>query len=238
MKVNLWLFPALLACVNFKQSTSAVSEGYLTGVLDLSYEECFRNGTCESVTQFVKDKATPFVSPWQEVIDQAEDLRNLPSRTKRWIFGVDNRLRIRAPFTQTHPFSSTVAISTGDENVVTCSGIALSRYLILTAAHCLLSPSGKLKLGKKRITSHFHVSLRDEGPTLETLDFTIRIGSTAPTFLYFDLYLNTAYAAHYVYVTFMRLGCSIKVIHCDGVFLYVLELASCVHRAIGLEILN
>ena len=38
----------------------------------------------------------------------------------------------------------------------------------------------------------------DEGPMLEMLDFTIRIGST-PTFLYFDLYLNTAYAAHYVY---------------------------------------
>ena len=28
--------------------------------------------------------------------------------------------------------------------------------------------------------------LSDEGPTLETLDFTIRIGST-PTFSYFDL---------------------------------------------------
>ena len=39
--------------------------------------------------------------------------------------------------------------------------------------------------------------LSDEGPTLETLDHTIHIGST-PTFLYFDLYLNTAYAAHYV----------------------------------------
>ena len=37
---------------------------------------------------------------------------------------------------------------------------------------------------------------------LETLDHTIRIGST-PTFLYFDLYLYSAYAAHYVYVTFM-----------------------------------
>ena len=35
---------------------------------------------------------------------------------------------------------------------------------------------------------------------LETLDYTIRIGST-PTILYFDLYLNTAYAAHYVYFT-------------------------------------
>ena len=40
--------------------------------------------------------------------------------------------------------------------------------------------------------------LSDEGPTLETLDHTIRIGST-PTFLYFDLYLYSAYAAHYVY---------------------------------------
>ena len=30
--------------------------------------------------------------------------------------------------------------------------------------------------------------LSDEGPMLETLDYTIRIGST-PTFLYFDLYI-------------------------------------------------
>ena len=34
---------------------------------------------------------------------------------------------------------------------------------------------------------------------LETLDYTIRIGST-PTFLYFDLYLYSTYAAHYVYI--------------------------------------
>ena len=40
----------------------------------------------------------------------------------------------------------------------------------------------------------------DEGPKLETLDFTIHIDST-PTFLYFNLYLNTAYAGHYVYFT-------------------------------------
>ena len=39
--------------------------------------------------------------------------------------------------------------------------------------------------------------LSDEGPTLETLNFTFHIGCT-PTFLYFDLYLNTAYSAHYV----------------------------------------
>ena len=42
------------------------------------------------------------------------------------------------------------------------------------------------------------IFLSDEGPMLETLDYTIRIGST-PTFLYFDLYLYSAYAAHCVY---------------------------------------
>ena len=37
---------------------------------------------------------------------------------------------------------------------------------------------------------------------LETLDYTIRIGST-PTFLYFDLYLYSAYAAHIRLSTFL-----------------------------------
>ena len=41
--------------------------------------------------------------------------------------------------------------------------------------------------------------LSDEGPMLETLDYTIRIGKT-PTFLYFNLYLYSAYAAHYVHL--------------------------------------
>ena len=40
----------------------------------------------------------------------------------------------------------------------------------------------------------FHISICIwTMPSLETLDFTFYIGST-PTFLYFDLYLNTAYA--------------------------------------------
>ena len=39
---------------------------------------------------------------------------------------------------------------------------------------------------------------------LETLDYTIRIGST-PTFLYFDLYLYSAYAGHYVYFEVLSL---------------------------------
>ena len=41
------------------------------------------------------------------------------------------------------------------------------------------------------------VSLWPEEPTLKTSDFTFYIGSTA-TFLYFDLYLYIAYAAHYI----------------------------------------
>ena len=43
-------------------------------------------------------------------------------------------------------------------------------------------------------------SERNEGSMLETLDYTIRIGST-PTFLYFDLYLYSTYVGHYVYLT-------------------------------------
>ena len=46
-----------------------------------------------------------------------------------------------------------------------------------------------------RSTLHF-MFLSDEGPTLEAVDFAFYIGST-PTFLYFDLNLNTAYAEHY-----------------------------------------
>ena len=41
--------------------------------------------------------------------------------------------------------------------------------------------------------------LSDEGPMLETLDYTIRIGSTT-TILYFDFHPYSAYAAHYVYM--------------------------------------
>ena len=44
----------------------------------------------------------------------------------------------------------------------------------------------------------YFVFLSDEEPSLETLDYTIRIGST-PTISYFNLYLYFAYAAHYVY---------------------------------------
>ena len=41
---------------------------------------------------------------------------------------------------------------------------------------------------------------------LETLDYTIRNGST-PTFLYLDLYLYSAYAAHYVYLNIETFVC-------------------------------
>ena len=44
------------------------------------------------------------------------------------------------------------------------------------------------------------MSLSDEVSAIETLEFTVRSGS-APTFLLFNLCLNTANAAHYVYFT-------------------------------------
>ena len=46
----------------------------------------------------------------------------------------------------------------------------------------------------------YSMFLSDGRPTLETLYLTIRIGST-PTFLYFNLYLYTAYAAHYRFIS-------------------------------------
>ena len=48
--------------------------------------------------------------------------------------------------------------------------------------------------------NNYFLFLSDERPMLETLDYTIRIGST-PTILYFDLYLYSTYAAHYVNFT-------------------------------------
>ena len=49
----------------------------------------------------------------------------------------------------------------------------------------------------------YFLFLSDEGPMLETLDYTIHIGST-PTVLYLELYLYSAYVLyvpHYVYQT-------------------------------------
>ena len=53
---------------------------------------------------------------------------------------------------------------------------------------------------------------------LETLDYTIRIGSI-PTFLYFDLYLYSAYAAHFVYriTYFVSRSVGVKVVSGIGV---------------------
>ena len=56
--------------------------------------------------------------------------------------------------------------------------------------------SNVLSVGPSSEKNMRTVSGSDEGPTLETLEFTIRIGSI-PTFSHFDLYL---YAAHYVYL--------------------------------------
>ena len=46
----------------------------------------------------------------------------------------------------------------------------------------------------------YFLFLYDEGQTLETLDFTVCIGNT-PTFSFFDSYIYSTYAAHYVYLT-------------------------------------
>ena len=53
----------------------------------------------------------------------------------------------------------------------------------------------------------------NEGTTLETLDFTIRIDST-PTFLYFYLYLYCAYAAYHVYFISRKHEESMKKAYC------------------------
>ena len=67
-----------------------------------------------------------------------------------------------------------------------------------------LSYINSLTYFQQKINFIYFLFLSDEGPMLEALDYTIRIGST-PTFLYFDLYLYSAYAAHYVYFTFSLL---------------------------------
>ena len=56
--------------------------------------------------------------------------------------------------------------------------------------------------------------LSDEGPTLETLYFTVRIGST-PTFLYFDLYLYTLPTHHVTFVYSLVLLWSVNVQRSD-----------------------
>ena len=64
---------------------------------------------------------------------------------------------------------------------------------------------------------------------LETLDYTIRIGST-PTFLYFDLYLYSAYAAHFVYIKFQSLlslgAAAINLLFTISSFLLMLKIRS------------
>ena len=56
--------------------------------------------------------------------------------------------------------------------------------MFLSDEEMFLSDEEMFLWGNKPILNSF---LSDEGPMLERLDYTIRIGST-PTFLYFDLY--------------------------------------------------
>ena len=65
----------------------------------------------------------------------------------------------------------------------------------------------------------------DEGPMLETLDYTIRIGST-PTFLYFDLYL---YSARLKYIQDEKIGFTYPIytnLACKGIRFHGFKLQS------------
>ena len=74
------------------------------------------------------------------------------------------------------------------------------RVLFLERYH-LWCKTSKMSTGESLLMTenNFVMFLSDEEPMLETLDYTIRIGST-PAFLYFDLYLYSAYATYYVYL--------------------------------------
>ena len=78
--------------------------------------------------------------------------------------------------------------------------------LLLCICYCFSHLIGLFSLTRLSLLYKFtrffiyFLFLSDEGPMLETLDYTIRIGST-PNFLYFDLYFYSAYAARYVYLT-------------------------------------
>ena len=74
--------------------------------------------------------------------------------------------------------------------------------LLCIIMNLLLFLSSDWLIFSTRFLNLFSVSLWRRA-TLETLDFTICIGST-PTFLYFDLYLYSAYAAHYGYFSLYR----------------------------------
>ena len=81
--------------------------------------------------------------------------------------------------------------------------------------------------------SIYFLFLSDEGPMLETLDYTIRIGST-PIILYFDFYLYSAYAAHYVYLyraTLMSCGTAKHVsLDCNiYIYIYIYIYIICIH---------
>ena len=73
---------------------------------------------------------------------------------------------------------------------------------------------------------------------LETLDYTIRIGST-PTFLYFDLYLYSAYAARYVYelqlAPLLWDSTWVRYIQCYDIFL---DFATLIYKWYGIHIYN
>ena len=68
---------------------------------------------------------------------------------------------------------------------------------------------------------------------LETLDYTIRIGSTQ-TFLYFDLYLYrlySVYAAHYIYFTYWFVNILLfrSIVYCIGSVFKSIQIKICLN---------
>ena len=89
------------------------------------------------------------------------------------------------------------------KGVCTRRSIFASYYALLRICYCFSHLIGLFSVTWLSLLYKFTVFfnflfLSDEEPTLKTLEFTIQIGSTQ-TFLYLDLYLYSAYAAHYVY---------------------------------------
>lgn len=157
---TLWLLAVFVLCVNVWQNGCAASSPDLikesshsqspdgewiennSNSTDLPLEDCLINGYCRMIGKPVHPL-------------ELEESRKVRSRSKRRIFGSDNRFYILPRFTRRRPFNSAVAIRLrGGET--SCSGTALTKRLFLTAAHCLLTSTGDI--GKRQVIFFFKIS--------------------------------------------------------------------------------
>ena len=110
--------------------------------------------------------------------------------------------------------SSTSHLFTSRLRLVYWSTLKIANDLSIFASYCallcfshligLLSVTWLSLLYKFTRFSIYFLFLSDEGPMLETLDYTIRIGST-PTFLYFDLIVSLVSTLPTQHTTFTAL---------------------------------